>query len=167
VGIEENTSVLQLGFVVEQKGTQMPKSRKAISVLVAATALASSLLFSIMTPASSHFAPSSLSLHVSDKSVRPHQRIVFFGRLRQVHRRCRRGARIQLVRRGKGVVRTDRTDREGEFRLPIDPKPNHGRYFARYRGSGRFGYGYGYGYGATHRCGGARSRRIRIHLARR
>ena len=51
-------------------------------------------------------------------------------------------------------VGTDRTNREGNWTVPTDPQPDHGRYFARARGRSTGGYGH------RHRCAGDRSRTI-------
>lgn len=112
-------------------------------------------------PAGAHSAESSLSLRVSDRTVRPRQEITFFGRLTTEghEQRCQSGASIKLIRVGSGVVATDVTDAQGEFSFTIDPQPNRGSYFARYRGSGRFGYG------NRHRCEGDDSRTISIRRA--
>lgn len=94
-----------------------------------------------------HFDDSRVTLGVSDDTVKPNQTITFFGRLRNEHGPCRSGETVRLVRRNTGVVARDKTDSEGEFSFRIDPQPNQGRYFARYRGAGRFGYG------DSHACG--------------
>jgi hypothetical protein len=109
-------------------------------------------------PAAAHSVESRLSLDVSDQTVRPNQEITFFGKLRtEAHKaRCQRKSTIKLIRVGTGVVATDVTDAQGEFSFTIDPKPNRGRYFARYAGSSAFGYRNG------HRCEGDDSRKISI-----
>jgi hypothetical protein len=123
--------------------------------------MAMGLTVASAAPAGAHSAESSLSLSVSDKSVRPRQEITFFGSLTtDGHKqRCQSGASIKLIRAGSGVVATDVTDAQGEFSFTIDPQPNRGIYFARYRGSGRFGYG------NRHRCEGDDSRTITIRRA--
>lgn len=132
---------------------------KKIRIAVLA-AMSAGLVSTGTTPVEAHTGDSKVVLHVSDNTVRPNQTIVFFGKLRGTrHRFCKRGSTIELVRKGQGVVATDRTDRQGEFRFREDPQPNRGRYFARYRGSGRFGYGNG------HLCRRDRSRTIRIRRA--
>ncbi|MDP9223665.1 MAG: hypothetical protein M3P18_07375 [Actinomycetota bacterium] len=127
---------------------------------ITAAGLVAGLLISIAPVASAHIVPSYVSLGVSDRTVRPHQEIFFFGDLRTPgHPRCHKDARIALVRRHTGVVARTRTDEQGTFVFKIDPKPNHGRYFARYRGSNLFGYNH------SHGCLGDRSRLIHIRRA--
>ena len=114
-----------------------------------------------IVPAGAHFAESRINpFDVSDRSVKKNQEIVFFGKLRNRHRKCRAEEEVELVRRRTGVVDVDITDDEGEFRFKQDPQPNRGRYFARYRGKGRFGYG------DQHRCSRAVSEVIRIRRQR-
>lgn len=121
-------------------------------------AAAAGLIAGTALPAAAHSVESRLFLDVSDRTVRPNQQITFFGKLRtEAHKAaCQRNSTIQLVRVGTGVVATDVTDAQGEFSFTIDPKPNRGRYFARYAGSASFGYRNG------HRCEGDDSRKISI-----
>lgn len=132
---------------------------KKLGGLVCIIASVGMLAIGAPNTALAHFDDSRVSLNVSDRTVRPNQRIVFFGRLRNEHGRCVRNQLILLKRRGTGVVARDRTDGDGEFRFRIDPRPNRGRYYARYRGKGRFGYN------NNHRCGADNSRTIRIRRA--
>jgi hypothetical protein len=108
-----------------------------------------------VVPAMSHNADSRVSIHADDKQVGPNERVVFFGRLRNDHGRCERDRRIELVRKGQGVVDSDRTDNEGEWRIRHNPEPDSGRFFARFDGTGRFGYQ------NRHKCGADRSKVIR------
>jgi hypothetical protein len=112
--------------------------------------------------ASAHFVKSNLSLHADDKRVSGNEKVILFGKLspRGHKAPCRRTATIELVRRNTGVVATTGVDREGEFFFRIDPKPNHGTYFARYGGSGKFGYQ------NRHRCGARSSNSIEIKRER-
>ena len=136
------------------------RSRTIRSLLAAALA-AGSLVLIGSTPVGAHLSESRISLHVDDHTVKPDQRVLFFGRLRNTHLKCRQGEEVELVRRGTGVVDVDVTDAEGEFSFKQDPKPNRGRYFARYRGKGRFGYN------NQHRCSRAVSDPVRIRRQRR
>jgi hypothetical protein len=105
-----------------------------------------------------------VTLKVTDRTVRPHQKIIFFGKVKSPRRKCRRNRVVLLKRKGTGTVKRDRSDREGEFRMRIDPKPNRGRYFVKVKKKRirRPGYGY-YGYGGGRdTCRRARSRTIRI-----
>ena len=138
----------------------MRKLRRTIAALGSVVLLASVMVIGSGTPASSHRSETSVSLRVSDRTVRPRQRVVFFGRLRGDHLGCRRNQMVELVRRGTGVVASDETDSEGEFRMRHDPQPNRGRYFARYRGRGKFGYR------GRHSCAPDISRTIRIRRQR-
>jgi hypothetical protein len=131
-------------------------SKRTVALSLLVTLLSGVLVVGAATVAVAHFDDSRVSLGVSDRTVRPNQRITFFGRLRNEHRNCRRGELVQLIRRGSGVVETDRTDRQGEFSFRHNPQPNRGRFFARYNGKGRFGYN------NRHRCGADSSRTIRI-----
>jgi hypothetical protein len=115
-----------------------------------------------LTPdtAMAHFDDSRTTIGTPERNLERGDRIVFFGRLNNEHRKCERREIIELVHRGEGVVDTDRTDREGEFVLRngrFQWKQDKGWYFARFRGSGRFGYN------DRHRCGHDRSRGIRLH----
>jgi hypothetical protein len=127
----------------------------------AVLAAAAALVVAGALPASAHSVESHVSLDVSDRTVRRGQVITFFGKLTtEAHkRRCQRGAEVHLIRKGTGPVATDTTDNQGEFSFRIDPRPNRGRYFARYEGSGRFGYN------NQHRCEADESRVIRIRRA--
>ena len=130
--------------------------RKKLAGIISIAASVAMLAVSAPNTALAHFDDSRVSLSVSDRTVTGDQKVVFFGRLRNEHNRCVGNEVILLKRRGTGTVARDRTDGDGEFRFRIDPQPNHGRYFARYRGKGRFGYA------NRHRCGADRSRTIRI-----
>jgi hypothetical protein len=104
-------------------------------------ALVGGLVISSAPLANAHVVPSFLSFGVSDRTVRRHQSIFFFGDLRTPgHRGCHRNALIILRRRHSGIVDTTHTDFQGNYVFKIDPKPNHGRYYARYRGRSDFGY---------------------------
>ena len=130
--------------------------RKRLAAFICIAASVGMLALSGPNTALAHFDDSRVSLNVSDRTVSGDQRVVFFGRLRNAHDRCVGNELIQLKRKGSGVVATDRTDGDGEFRFRINPRPNRGRYFAHYGGKGRFGYN------NNHRCGADNSRTIRI-----
>ena len=133
--------------------------KRHVGAVTAAT-LVAGLVFGLIPAASSHTAESSISLGVSDHTVRPHQHVFFFGDLKTPgHRRCHRFATVRLKRRHTGVVAVTQTDAEGNFVFKIDPMPNHGRYRVRYRGRGSFGYLGG------HACTSAVSRWVRIRRA--
>ena len=119
----------------------MKKFRRITALVGSVSLVASAMVIGFGSPASSHKSETSVGMSVSDRTVRPNQRIVFFGKLRGDHDGCRRNQVVELVRRYRGVVASDETDSEGEWRVVIDPQPNYGRYFARYRGRGEFGYG--------------------------
>jgi hypothetical protein len=146
----------------------MTGALRRVGIVALVAALVGSLLFVGAEPAlTKPVKVRIVGFGVSDRTVRPHQKIVFFGRLKSKKKRCIRHSKVYLKRKGTGVVDVDRTDRDGEFRFRIDPQPNHGRYFARFRGKkGKPGYGYGYG-GRKRRCGKATSRIIRIRPARK
>jgi hypothetical protein len=148
----------------------MTGALRKVGVALLVAAMVGSLLFVSATPALTKPIKVRIKLGVSDRTVRKHQKVVFFGRLKSKKKKCIRNSKVVLKRKGVGVVDRDRTDREGEFRFRIDPQPNRGRYFAKFRGKKirKPGYGYGYGYGGgTRRCGKAKSRIIRIRPARR
>ncbi len=113
------------------------------------------------SPAGAHVSESRITLSVDDHSVRKNQSVIFYGKLRNAHRKCRAGEEVQLKRVRTGVIATDVTDSDGEFRFKLDPQPNRGKFFARYRGKGRFGYG------NKHKCSAAQSDIVRIRRARR
>lgn len=131
----------------------MSAHRKLGAVLVTAIAMGSLFVGGM---ASAHFADSSISLNVDDKKVKGDEKVLFFGKLKNPHQKCKGAEKVELVRKHSGVVATDMTDSDGEFSFNHDPKPNHGRYFARYDGKGKFGYG------NKHRCSSARSDTVRI-----
>ena len=136
----------------------MRRTRKSLIGI----ALAMGVLLAGATVAYGHFAESEIRRwNASDRRVRPRQVVTFTRKLRNQHQKCRCPQEVELVRRGVGVVDVDLTDAEGEFVFKQDPQPNRGRYFARYRGRGRFGYGQG------HRCGRAISEVILIRRQRR
>ena len=105
----------------------------------------------------------SVSLKVTDRTVRPKQRILFFGRVKSPRAKCRRNRVVLLKRRGTGTVKRDRSDREGEFRFRINPKPDRGTYFVKVKKKRirRPPNYYGYG-GGRDTCRSATSKRIRI-----
>ena len=111
-----------------------------------------------------------VSIHVTDRTVRPNQKINFFGKVKSPRRKCERRRTVVLKRKGTGKVKRDVTDREGEYRIRINPRPNRGRYFVvvkpkRIRVAGYGGYS-GYGYDPRfRRCAKARSRTINISPA--
>jgi hypothetical protein len=118
------------------------------------------LALSSVTGASAHVVPSYVSIGVSDHTVTRHQSIFFFGDLRTPgHRRCHRNAEILLKRLHTGVVARTTTDSQGTFAFKIDPRPNHGRYYVRYRGRS------GFGYNNSHGCTADNSRLVHIRRA--
>ena len=126
-------------------------------------------LFLGAAPSGAHFIDSSFTKWgVDDHTVKPHQKVTFFGKLSTPgHPACHMGAKIKIQQRfrkpnGRYEWQLEGfafTDNQGEFSFTEDPQPNHGKFFARYRGSGRFGYGNG------HKCGRAFSDAVRIRLA--
>jgi hypothetical protein len=146
----------------------MTGALRRVGVVLLVAAMVASLLFVTAEPATTRPVKVRIKFGVSDRTVRKNQKIVFFGRLKSKKKKCIRNSKVLLKRKGVGVVDRDRTDREGEFRFRIDPQPNRGRYFARFRGKKikKPGYGYGYG-GGKRRCGKAKSRVIRIRPARK
>lgn len=137
----------------------MRSTSKRVALGIAGLALIAGISSVAMGPAIAHGDDSRVTFNTPEKNLEPGDSTNFFGRLRNAHGRCEGGETIELVHRGSGVVDTDRTDGEGEFVLkagPFDPQDDRGRYFARYRGTGRFGYGNG------HQCGADKSGNIRI-----
>jgi hypothetical protein len=133
---------------------------KNVARALSAAVLVGGLLFSSAPVAGAHVVPSSITFGVSDRTVRPHQRIFFFGDLHTPgHPRCHVNALIVLRRVHTGIVATTRTDAQGTFAFRIDPRPNHGRYYAHYRGRS------GFGYLNSHGCLASNSRVIRIRRA--
>jgi hypothetical protein len=148
----------------------MTGALRKVGVALLVAAMIGSLVLVAATPALTKPIKVRIKFGVSDRTVKRNQEIVFFGRLKSKKKKCIRFSKVYLKRKGVGVVDVDRTDREGEFRFRIDPQPNRGRYFARFRGKkiNKPGYGYGYGYGGgKRRCGKATSRVIRIRPAHR
>ena len=104
---------------------------------------------------------------MTDKTVKPKQRIRFFGKVKSPRAKCRRGRIVVLRRKGTGRVKQTRSDREGEYRFRINPKPDRGRYFVKVKQKfANIGYGE-YGYTERRRCRGATSKVIRIRPAPR
>lgn len=138
----------------------MPRWQRHTSVITIVLLVGGWLFFSA-GPALGHFDDSRISLHVNAHRFDRGDRVVFFGRLNNEHRRCERNESVQLRKRRRGggsrFVDSTRTDGEGEFRFSFRFRPRKaGRYFARYNGSGRFGYN------NNHRCGRDRSPSRRI-----
>jgi hypothetical protein len=133
----------------------MKAAKVKLGVLLT-TALVGSLALVVSPSANAHFAESRISLHVDDHKVKGNEKVLFFGKLRNTHRKCRAGEEVELVRRNSGVVDVDVTDSDGEFSFTHDPDPNRGRFFARYKGHGKFGYN------NKHRCSNAVSDPVRI-----
>jgi hypothetical protein len=134
----------------------MKRRKGALSV----AGLVAGLVVAMTPAASSHAIESSISIGVSDHSVRPHQSIFFFGDLKTPgHRGCHRFAVVHLIRRHRGSVATTTTDFQGNYVFKIDPRTNHGRFRAHYGGKGSFGYA------GSHRCSADHSRWVRIHRA--
>jgi hypothetical protein len=127
-----------------------------------AAGLAAAFVLGLIPAASSHAIVSSLSIGVSDHSVRRHQSIFFYGDLKTPgHRGCHRFAEVRLARRHTGLVALTTTDSHGNYVFRIDPKPNHGHYRTRYAGRSSFGYA------GSHSCSKAVSRWVRIHRRHR
>ena len=136
----------------------MPASRRRLRAILA-TVVASGALVMAPSPAGAHFTESSISLKADDKTVRGNENVLFFGKLRNKHRKCRANQEVELVRRSKKggvIVDVDVTDADGEFSFSHDPDPNHGRFFSRYQGRGKFGYN------NKHSCSKAVSDTVRI-----
>ena len=136
-----------------------PSGAKKLLVL---TVLVGAMTLVGVPSAQGHFIDSDITgFDVDDNTVRKHQKVTFFGKLKtRGHSGCNDNARVELVRKGDGAIDSTRTDNQGEFSFRFDPQPNRGKYFARYNGSGRFGYGNG------HRCSAASSDRERIRPRR-
>ncbi len=148
----------------------MTGALRKVGVALLVAAMVGSLLFVAATPGLTRPIKVRIKFGVSDRTVKKNQEIVFFGRLKSKKKKCIRNSKVFLKRKGVGIVDRDRTDREGEFRFRIDPRPNRGKYRAVFKGKKirKPGYGYGYGYGGgKRRCGKAKSRVIRIRPARR
>ena len=138
----------------------MKRSNSMLGAVLVVGLVAGSLVATAV-PVGAHFSESRISLHVDDHTVKGNEKVLFFGKLRNTHLKCRANEVVVLKRRGSGVIDSDVTDADGEFSFRQDPQPNRGRFFARYRGKGRFGYGNG------HRCSQATSDPVKIRRARR
>jgi hypothetical protein len=143
--------------------------RRMTAVLIA-VAMVAAMVFFTSEPAKTAIK-SKVKLSVSDKTVKPHEKILFFGKVKSRKHKCEKNRKVVLKRKRTGKVKSKKTDGEGEFSFRIDPKPNRGRYYVvakkkRIKRGGYGGYGYGYGYdGARRTCRKARSRTIRIRPA--
>lgn len=138
----------------------MKRSRAKFGAFLVTALVGGSLGLTSSTPVGAHFSESKITLRTDDHRAKGKEKIIFYGRLRNTHRKCRANEEVVLKRRGQGVVDVDVTDADGEFSFKHDPQPNRGRFFARYRGKGRFGYGQG------HRCSKAVSDPVRIRRQR-
>ena len=140
--------------------------RWIVAAVVIAALVGSMVLVNVRT-ASTQPIRTRVSFKVTDKTVKPKQRIRFFGKVKSPRAKCRRGRIVVLRRKGTGRVKQTRSDREGEYRFRINPKPDRGRYFVRVKPKFvNIGYGYaGYGYSERRRCRPAKSKIIRIRPA--
>jgi hypothetical protein len=148
----------------------MTASARAVRWIIAAVVIAalvgSMVLVSVET-ASTQPIRTRVGIKVTDRTVRPKQKITFFGKVKSPRGKCRKRRVVVLKRKGTGKVKQKRTDREGEYRFRIDPKPNRGRYFVKAKKKFvNIGYGYpGYGYTERRKCRADTSRIIRIRPA--
>ena len=143
-------------------------TRWVITAVVIA-ALVGSMVFVSVQTASSQRIRTRVGIKVTDRTVKPKQKIQFFGKVKSPRGKCRRGRVVVLKRKNKGKVRQKRSDREGEYRFRINPKGDRGRYFVKVKPKfANIGYGTpGYGYTERRKCRGTKSRIIRIRPAAR
>src|SRR5918996_2522015 len=138
--------------------------RWIVAAVVIAALVGSMLLVNVET-ASTQPIRTRVSISVTDKTVKPKQRIRFFGKVKSPRAKCRRGRIVVLKRKGTGKVKQTRSDREGEYRFRINPKPDRGRYFVRVKAKFVNVPTGEYGYRERRRCRPATSRIIRIRPA--
>ena len=145
--------------------------RRMTAVLIA-VAMVAAMVFFTSDPAKTAIR-TRVTLRVDDKTVKPNEKVLFFGKVKSKKGKCKKNRKVVLKRKGTGKIRQKRSDGEGEFSFRHNPEPDHGRFYVvvkkkkfkkGYGGGG--GYGYGYGYGAKKKkCKRARSRTIRIRPA--
>jgi hypothetical protein len=146
-------------------------ARRVTGVLIA-IAMVAAVVFVAPDPAKTAIR-SKVTFKVTDRTVRPHQRVIFFGKVKpkKHKKKCRRNRKVVLIQKGEGKVRSKRTDGEGEYSFRLDPKYDKYRVKVKKKkirvkadGDGGYGYGYGYGYDGKKkkRCRKAKSRFIRI-----
>lgn len=142
--------------------------KRLIGVFVA-LALVATMAFLAAEPAQSKGIKTKVTFHVTDRTVKPDQKILFFGKVKSKKHKCEKKRKVVLKRVGTGKVKSDKSDGEGEYKIRINPEPDHGRYYVvvkkkkiKVKGGGGYGYGYGYGGKKTKKCKKAVSHTIKI-----
>ena len=140
--------------------------RWIVAAVVIAALVGSMVLVNVET-ASTQTIGTRVGFKATDKTVKPKQKITFFGKVKSSRGKCRRGRVVVLKRKGSGKVKQKRSDREGEYRFRLNPKPDRGKYFVKVKQKfANIGYGE-YGYKERRRCRGVTSKVIRIRPAPR
>jgi hypothetical protein len=138
---------------------------RRMTAVVIAVAMVAAVVFFTSDPAKTAIK-TRVTFHVTDKTVKPNQKVLFFGKVKSKKKKCKRHRKVVLKRKHTGKVKTDKSDREGEYMMKINPEPDHGTYYVvvKKKTIKSGGYGYGYG-GGKKKCKRVRSRNIRIRPA--
>jgi hypothetical protein len=153
---------------------RMTGAVRRLTAVVIAVAMVAAMVFLTSDPAKTAIR-TRVSFNVDDKTVKPNEKVLFFGKVKSKKNKCKKNRKVVLKRKGTGKIRSKRSDGEGEFSFRHNPNPDHGRFYVVVKkkriktgggGGGGYGYGYGYGYGAKKKkCKKAVSRTIRIRPA--
>jgi hypothetical protein len=137
--------------------------KRLIGVFLA-LALVASMVFITAEPAQTKGIKTKVTFKTTDRTVKPDQKILFFGKVKSKKKKCEKRRKVVLKRRGTGKVDTDRSDGEGEYRFRLNPEPDLGTYFVKVKKKKIRVRGYGYGYGGKkkRKCKKAISRDITI-----
>jgi hypothetical protein len=141
---------------------------RRIIITIVIAALVGSMLLIGADPGTTAPVRTKVGLRVTDKTVGPRQKILFFGKVKSPKGKCRRNRKVALFRKGTGKLKQKKTDGEGEYRFRINPRPDRGRYYVKAlkKKFKRGGYGY-YGYGGgNRRCRVDKSKVIKIRPRR-
>jgi hypothetical protein len=140
-------------------------ARRVTGVLIA-LAMVAAVVFVSADPAKTAIK-TKVTFHVTDKTVKPHEKVIFFGKVKpkKHKKKCRRHRKVVLIQKGEGKVKSKKSDGEGEYMFKLDPKYDKYRVKVKKKKiqvkNGGYG-GYGYGGKKTKKCKKAKSRYIRI-----
>jgi hypothetical protein len=138
---------------------------RRVTAVVIAAAMIAAMVFFTSEPAETKAIKTRVTLRVDDKTVRPNEKVLFFGKVKSKKNKCKKNRKVILKRKGTGKIKKKRSDGEGEFSFRHNPNPDRGRFYVVVKKKkirkGGGGYGYGYG-GKKRKCKRAVSRTIKI-----
>jgi hypothetical protein len=138
--------------------------RRLTGVVIAAALIAAMVLVTA-EPAKTAIN-TTVTFKVTDKTVKPNQKVLFFGKVKSKKAKCEKKRKVVLKQVGEGKIDSKKTDAEGEYSFKHDPEPDLSSYFVKVKKKkikvgGGYGY-YGYGEKKKKKCKAVESKIIDI-----